>query len=1023
MFSDTEAAGGYPETNRLNHRSVTREANEMRGLFLLFIFSCAFTCEATQADDVSGFDHQIAPLLVQRCLGCHEGSEAKGKLDLSTRTSAMAGGESGVVIEPRNPESSLLWQHVDSDTMPPKKPLTSDEKAKLKAWIAGGANWGTERIDPFRFSTDARAGVDWWALQPLKVSQSSSSIDAFVDARLKDAGLERSPQADKRTLIRRLCFDLLGLPPTPEQISEFLTDPSDKAYENLIDRLLASPHYGERWARHWLDIARFGESNGFEYDEPRDNFWPYRNWVIDALNSDLPYDEFVRLQLAGDILYPDDVNAIAATGFLVAGPHNTTLPANDKMRMSMAQDELEDLVGAVGQTFLGLTANCARCHDHKFDPISQKDYYHLAATLTGVTHGERTVRVPMTSQQKQRIAEIDTRLIEIREELDAIKAPVRDAILAERKSGVFSGPEPPTAFAAWEFDNDFADSIGDLNGSASGAAKLENSVLLVDGKEAFVATTPIPVDVAEKTLEAWVQLNTLDQAGGAAISLQTLDGATFDAIVFGEREPAKWMSGSNGFVRTASFNGTPETEANSRPVHVAVVYQTDGTIVGYRDGKPYGEPYRPGDLQKYAAGSAQLVFGLRHGPPGGNRMLAGRISRALFYNRALTAEEVAASAGASDLNYVSEKQILARLSAEQLETHATQSMELAQLQNERTALVSSESRTIYTCVSTNPAATRLLHRGDVGTPGEEVSPAGLAAVPGASSDFGLAPTASDSDRRKHLAEWVTHSDNPLFARVMVNRLWHYHFGQGLVATPSDFGFNGGRPSHPELLDWLAAAFQQAGYRLKPMHRLMVMSAAYRQASALREDALKVDADNRLLWRKSPMRIEAEALRDAILLVTGQLNPQIGGRGYRDVEHIKYKGSNFYNLLDETAAEGHRRTIYRFTPRGGRNPFLDTFDCPDPSATAPKRANTITPLQALSLMNNSLVFAMADDFAARVIRDAGADTNQQIELVYSMAFGREADPDDITTAKDFVAEHGLASFCRVILNSNEFLYLR
>jgi len=995
----------------------------MRGLCFLFILNCAINCGSTQADDVSNFDHQIAPLLVQRCLSCHEGAEAKGKLDLSTRTSAMAGGESGVVIEPRNPDASLLWQHVESDTMPPKKPLTSDEKTLLKVWITDGAKWGTERIDPFRFTTEARAGVDWWALQPLKVNQSRPSIDAFVDARLKEAGLERSPEANKRTLIRRLCFDLLGLPPTPEQITEFLADASDKAYENLVDRLLASPHYGERWARHWLDIARFGESNGFEYDEPRDNFWPYRNWVIDALNRDMPYDEFVRLQLAGDVLFPDDVNAIAATGFLVAGPHNTTLPANDKMRMSMAQDELEDLVGAVGQTFLGLTANCARCHDHKFDPISQKDYYHLAATLTGVTHGERTVRVPMTSEQEQRIAEIDTRLVEIRQELDAIKETIRKAIIAERNAGIFSGPEPPKAFAVWEFDGDLTDSIGDLDGSASGAAKLDHSLLVVDGKDGFVASMPIPVDVAEKTLEAWVQLDTLNQAGGAAISLQTLDGTTFDAIVFGEREPAKWMSGSNGFVRTASFNGMPETEANSRPVHVAIVYQVDGTIVGYRDGKPYGEPYRPGDLQKYAAGSAQLVFGLRHGPPGGNRMLAGRISRALFHNRALTPEEVAASAGASDLNYVSEKQIFARLSAEQRETHPTRTTKLAQLQNERTALVSSESRVLYTCVSTNPGATRLLHRGDVGTPGEEVSPAGLSAIPGASSDFGLAPMALDGDRRRKLAEWVTHAGNPLFARVMINRLWHYHFGQGLVATPSDFGFNGGRPSHPELLDWLASTFQQVGYRLKPMHRLMVLSAAYRQTSAPRDDALKVDADNRRLWRKSPMRIEAEAIRDAILLVTGQLNPEIGGRGYRDVEHIKYKGSNFYNLLEETAAEGHRRTIYRFTPRGGRNPFLDTFDCPDPSATTPNRATTITPLQALSLMNNSLVFAMADDFAARVTRDAGADTNQQIAMVYSMAFGREAEPDEIATAKDFVAHYGLASFCRVILNSNEFLYLR
>ncbi len=984
------------------------------------------------ADDANDFDHSIAPLLVQRCFSCHEGPEAKGGLDLSARATAMAGGESGVVIEAGKPDQSLLWQHVEADTMPPKKPLTANEREKLKSWIADGAKWGTERIDPFRFTTDSRAGVDWWSLQQLspvappktdRPGWSQNPIDAFVLAKLNDAKLTPSPEADKRTLIRRLSFDLLGLPPTPEEINLFLADNSDTAWESLVDRMLASPHYGERGARHWLDIARFGESNGFEYDEPRDNFWPYRNWVINALNQDLPYDEFVRLQIAGDILHPDDVNAIAAAGFLVAGPHNTTLPANDKMRMAMVQDELEDLVGTIGQTFLGLTANCARCHDHKFDPISQTNYYQLAATLAGVTHGERTVRVPLSETHQQRLQEIDARLTAIQTQQNNIEQPARNAIIAERKAGKLTAPEPPKTLAAWEFNDDFHDSIGSLEGKASGGARLENGLLVVDGKEGFVASAPITVDIAEKTLEAWVQLDNLEQGGGAAISLQTLDGVIFDAIVFGEREPKKWMAGSNGFARTQSFHGTDETEATNRPVHVAIVYQADGTIVGYRDGKPYGTPYRPGPLQTYTAGKAQLVFGLRHGPPGGNRMLSGRIHRALLYDCALSADEVATSAGSSDIHSVSSKELMARLSPEQRDLIQSGRDETARLQAERKDIAQSESQTLYTCVSGNPGVTRLLLRGDVGSPAREVSPAGLTAIPGGSPDFGLAPNASDAERRKKLAEWITNQNNPLFARVMVNRLWHYHFGQGLVPTPSDFGFNGGIPSHPELLEWLSAEFQQRDFRLKSMHRLIVTSAVYKQSSSLNETAMMIDADNRLLWRKSPQRIEAEAIRDAVLVVTGQLDPEIGGRGYRDVEHIKFKGSNFYNLLDEAGFENHRRTIYRFAPRGGRNPFLDTFDCPDPSATAPKRATTITPLQALSLMNNSLMFEMSDDFAARVKQQAGDDVRKQIERVYVMAFGREAEDSEVQLGSNFVTEHGLASFCRVILNSNEFLYLR
>jgi hypothetical protein len=999
---------------------------------ILVLLTFVTSMRIVAADQATDFDRTIAPLFVQRCLSCHEGPDAKGKLDLSHRDFAMAGGESGRVIEPGDLENSLLWQHVESDTMPPKKPLTNEEKATLKAWITGGAKWGTEKIDPFRFTTDSRAGVDWWSLKPLqshtppqveRAGWSTNPVDAFVLERLQQSGLSPSPIADKRTLIRRLSFDLLGLPPTPDEVNTFLADNSDDAWEKLVDRILASPHYGERWARHWLDVARFGESNGFEYDEPRDNFWHYRNWVINALNQDMPYDQFVRLQLAGDVLHPDDFNAVSASGFLVAGPHNTTLPSNDKMRMSMAQDELEDLVGSVGQTFLGLTANCARCHDHKFDPISQQNYYQFAATLNGVTHGERTIRVPLSAEQQQRIKWIDQRTKVLLDELEAIQQPIREAIVAERKASGYKGPEPPKSLARWEFNEDLNDSEGAIKATLNGGARLENGTLVVDGKDGFVASAPIATDIAEKTLEAWVQLDNLEQGGGAAISLQTLDGATFDAIVFGEREAKKWMAGSNGFVRTMPFNGAEEVEANQRPVHFAIVYRADGTIVGYRDGKPYGVAYRPGELQKYAAGKSQLVFGLRHGPPGGNRMLAGRIDRALLYDRALTAEEVAASAGASDMNHVSDKDMLARLTETQRTSHQALVDEKNQLNGQRESIVRSESQVLYASISTNPGASRVLRRGDVGSPGDVVTPTGLSAVPGGEAGFGLAPDAPDAERRIRLADWITHRDNPLFVRVMVNRVWHYHFGQGLVTTPSDFGFNGGRPSHPELLDWLASQFQAMGYRLKPLHRLIVTSATYRQASAPAEANSRIDADNRLLWRKAPQRLDAEELRDAVLVVTGRLSPEIGGRGYRDVEHFKFKGSNFYKLLEEATFETHRRTIYRFTPRGGRNLFLDTFDCPDPSTTAPKRANTITPLQALSLMNNSLVFTMADYFAAQVKQEAGDEVKTQVSRVYLRAFGREATPEEIDLSDDFIASHGLAAFCRVILNSNEFLYLR
>jgi hypothetical protein len=682
------------------------------------------------------FDREVAPLLAARCLDCHRGPKPKGGLDLS-RKAGVLGGDAPAVV-PGKPDESELWNRIATDEMPPKKPLSEGEKRVLREWIAGGAKWGTDPIDPFRFTTPTRAGYDWWSLRTLNRPpvpdvphprpRTLNPIDAFVLAKLGDKGLSLSPPADRRTLIRRVAFDLTGLPPTPEEVETFLNDARPDAYEKVVDRLLASPHYGERWARHWLDVVRFGETDGFERNSVRPNAWHYRDWVIRTLNDDVPYDEFARLQLAGDVLRPSDPDATKATGFLVAGVHNTVL-GNDQMRAIARQDELEDLVGSVGQTFLGLTANCARCHDHKFDPIPQADYYRLASALSGVGHGERWLAEPV------------------------------------------------------------------------------------------------------------------------------------------------W-------------------------------------------------------------------------------------------------------------NHPGEK--------------------------------------AYAVVPQNPGIARLLLRGDVNNPSEVVAPGGLRAVPGVVPDFGLPPDAPDADRRRKLAEWVSSPHNPLFARVIVNRVWHYHFGAGLVDTPNDLGFNGGRPSHPELLDRLAAEFRDNGLSLKKLHRLIVTSAAYRQASSVRKDALALDADNRLLWRYRPRRLEGEAVRDSMLAASGLLNPQVGGKGFSDYRERNFNGTAYFDPIDPVGPEFHRRSIYRFVPRGGNQGLLDTFDCPDPAAAAPRRAVTTTPLQALALWNSGFALRAADAFAARVEKEAPGDSAKQIRRAWQLAYQRDPTAEEAKLAAKLVADHGLRPLCRALFNSNEFL---
>lgn len=970
------------------------------------------------------FDRVIAPILASRCLECHSGAEPSGGLDLGNRGKAFAGGDSGEAVVSGNPQESLLWEKIDQDEMPPKHPLPKREREVLKNWIEKGAVWGTEAIDPYRFSSESRAGYDWWSFQPLKevtpptiddAGWAKNDIDRFILAQLTARKLTHSGAADARNLIRRVYFDLIGLPPSPEAVEAFVANPSDEAYAAIVDQLLASPQYGERWAQHWLDVVRYGESGGFERNEPRLNSWPYRDWVIRALNGDMPYDQFVRNQLCGDLLQPD-IEGASAAGFLVAGVHNTVVGSSERMRKLARQDELEELASTVGQTFLGLTVSCARCHAHKFDPVSSKEYYKFISALDGVNHGDREFLIP---EAMAKLPEMKQEIDRFEKERLKLLTSARESIDGKKASAETSPKRPVVhPISSWNFDQDTRDQIGNLHGEAVGEAKLDNGTLVVDGKGAYVRTAALETPLEEKTLEAWVLLDNLDQQGGGVISVETNEGGNFDAIVYGEQEKRRWMAGSDSFFRTKSFMGSEENEADKVPVHVAITYTKEGLQTGYRNGVAYGQSYQMG-RHVFKPGKSHVAFGIRHLPAGGNRMLAGRILRANLYDRALTAEEVAESAAKGEPGYIPEQDLVASMRQQDQTRYQTLKENLAQLREDFQETEKNGKRKVYSVVTGKPEAMKVHVRGDVTRLAEEVQPGGIAAV-GGKFEFGISATASDRERREKLAEWMTDRNNGLFLRVIVNRLWHYHFGTGLVETPNDFGFNGGRPSHPELIDWLAMKFRDDGMKWKSLHRLIVLSATYRQSSATRPDEMQIDAGNRALWRASPRRLEGETLRDSMLAAAGLLNLTAGGPGYQDVTVTPNNGTTYYEPIDKIETAFQRRTIYRFVPRGGRSAILDSFDCPDPSVTAPRRQVTTTPLQALSLLNNEFVLEAAEKLAERSAKEAGPDPEQQIERMWMLTLGRRPDDRERELSVQLVKQHGGVALGRALFNSNEFV---
>lgn len=925
------------------------------------------------------FDQVVAPVLAGRCLDCHSGSSPKGKLDLSRKETAFASRKDGEVVVAGSPDESLLWQLVRDDEMPPKHSLSKEEKKILKDWIAAGAKWGRDPIDPFRYSSASRAGYDWWSLQPLqkpavpKIEGGNNEIDRFVCERLRKEGWASAPPADPRTLVRRLYNTLHGMPAPAEVSERFAGNPSEAKWQDLIDELLASPHYGERWARHWMDVARFGETAGYEYNKPREHAWHYRDWLIRAFNDDLPYDQFVRMQIAGDILEPGKVEGAAAVGFLVAGVHNDVLGRSEEMKMNGRQDGLEEIASTVGQAFLGMTVHCARCHDHKFDPISAKEYYQFIAALDGVRHGTR--KLP-----KSFLAD-----------------PALPKLLAQKK----------------KLDREWSELVGARGGKASTNANI------VELKKSLEAN--------EKGVSYQISLKLAPTVwAGAAQATATGDGVVVrvvredgEILVSQSFEVAAWKKGANAqkFV-THQLRYVGDGSGSVR-LWLEPFPLNSGRFGGAVD----DVELRRGDDVLFSDDFESLKDTNQTGKQAhtGSTVYHSARSEHWAHRGVNSIHAVASKKGQMAL------QLFAGTGGARVkpQTAAEQKLqaEIAELDRSIKRLQAEASSEIHTVVAREPGTMRVHERGDVNLQGIEVPAGGMSAVRGLGPSFGLRVNAPDAPRRTKLAEWISARENPLFHRVMVNRVWHYHFGQGLVLSPNDLGFNGGQPSHPELLDWLASWFRENDYSLKKLHRLILSSGTWQQASIVdNPEAGQRDRDNRLLWRQNARRVDAETFRDSVLEIAGALNREMYGPGFKDVRIDQVPPAYYYVAIDPVGPEFNRRTIYRWHARGQRSALLDTFDCPDPSVTAPARSVTTTPSQVLSQWNHPFVLRMSKQLEERVKREAKNGIADQVTQAWRLVLGRRPGGEELKQSRALVEEHGLAALARALFNSNEFIWI-
>lgn len=949
-------------------------------LLLLFI---ATTLPA--AETAIDFTRDVAPLLERSCIRCHQPSNEKGDLSLATAADLL---DMGYIVPGKPDESHLLDAVVaeadgKSPAMPKEgNPLSSDEVTLLRRWISAGAAWPSNVVVRER----SKADRSWWSLQPLKQLESPSPpglpaawstnpIDRFVFAKLAEAKLEPSPPADAVALCRRLHFDLTGLPPTPEELAEFSCCASNhKAYAAYVDKLLASPRYGEHWGRHWLDVVRFGESNGYERNVLIDNAWPYRDWVIRAVNDDLPFAEFVSAQLAGDVVAPGDPQVETGVAFLTVGPYDNVGNQDAVQKLIIRADELDDMVRAVGETFFGFTVGCARCHNHKFDPLPQADYYRLVATLSGTSHGERELVKP---DERRARAEALKQLSTERNRLRTDEQKLETTIVARA--------EKEKAEYEAEWAREPTDRYGTEDRFAPVEAKFVRLTVSATDRDPHAAT-----GYGIDEFEVWTAGESPTNVAAASQGARA-DGASRVAEDFAEAYgPARAIDGEFGARWIAA--GPTLTIILAQPSTIdRVVFSSDRLQAIDRQhsktlfiGEYVIETSFDGKTWREVASSRDR----KPSSPAHRRV------------RLLAREQT----GDEKQKLVQFAAAVRRLDAQEKELPAFPTWWLGKFAQ-----------------PTEP--TQVFAGGDPQKKADVVHAASLSLLADVVKPYEVDDAAPEGERRLALARWIASAENSLTPRVMVNRLWHYHFGTGIVATPSDFGYMGSSPSHPELLDWLAREWQRAGGRWKPLHRLIVTSQTYRQSATFRADAARVDADTRLLWRFPPRRLTAEELRDAMLLTAGKLKLTMGGPGFRLYKYLQDNVAT-YLPLDVHGPETYRRAVYHQNARAAPVDLLAEFDCPDNAFAAPRRSSTTTPLQALTMLNHSFAVDVAIALAERVEAEvATADNAAQIDRAFLLTFGRAPDADERKQSLALVDEFGLRALCRALLNANEFLYVR
>jgi len=956
------------------------------------IFACVGLVLSVAEASASEFERDVRPLLQDRCVECHGEKKQKGALRLDAKVFALKGGHEGPVIRAGDLAKSPLFQRITSidedERMPPKgEPLSAEQIALVKAWIETGAVWLENDADKVA-AVDKRS--QHWALQPVRTDfAQDASVDSFIGATLNERGLAMSPEADRRTLIRRLTFDLHGLPPTPERVEAFVKDVDPKAYERLVDELLASPHYGERWARHWLDIAHYADTHGFERDQLRPNAWRYRDYVIESLNADKPYDQFLQEQIAGDVIAPNDPQAVIATGFLAAGPWDFVGQVETKSPMlnrAARAGDLDDMVTQVITSTMGITINCARCHDHKLDPITQQEYYSLWAVFAGVKRGEREV----SAQESKRLASEKGRLNkELAQKRVRIGQLVGEGLELAKLIPEDSGIDVRNGSVTKEKLSYHRDLAANKKVSVPSVGVVL-SVFIPDGPAPVPATSGHFWDtIANRPLNAQrsTTLGEIDFAakGHTMLAMHANSGITFDLPKLREQ------SGLTGMRLTGLIGFGASKEAAASRADFTVLVEGEMTFQKLKLRKDETAVL---DVPVPANAKTLTLIATDGGDGIGN-----------------------------DLLFIGDP----KLAPEAGDTRLTeaQATELQKLRTEIDTLelglkALPEPAKVYAVVSEQkPPVIKVHSRGNPEDEGAEVVPVAFSWARHAPVAFGD-NTTPEGQRRRALAEWITHSANPLTARVLVNRLWHHHFGQGIVNTPSDFGLGGDKPSHPELLDFLAGEFSRGGWSLKRMHKLIVLSDVYRQRSAGSDESARSDGSNRLLWRQNPRRLDAESLHDAVLAVSGKLNPVRGGPGFRDFNYTEAYAP-IYDYTTPDNPDVWRRSIYRFIVRTTPHRFMTTLDCPDPANLTPARMQTTTALQALTLSNNDFMLRQAGYLATRVENEA-PDTYARIRRAFELCFQRPPSAEELRAAQALVTEQNLFALCRMLINANEFVYL-